>query len=181
MSFEGIAPSAAQDVVGVFDEGFNQLFVTARPVRALVRQGSKLMEHPVESGATIADHRVRLPIEIDLQFILDPEEYQDTFQQIKNVFEAAKTLSVQTKADTYDNMVMLEMPHDESADMADTVAVAVKLRGVIFVAAQYAELPPAEVKTKSNSSTKKTGQKQAKTPTPKKSSAAFDLIYGSKP
>lgn len=147
----------------------------------MVREGAKLMEHPVESGATIADHRVRLPIEIDLQLILSPDEYQNTFQQIKTVFKAAEVLSVQTKADTYDNMIMLEMPHDESADMSDTIAVAVKLRGVIFVEAQYQQLPPAKVQTKSNSSTVKTGQKQAKLAPAKKSSAAYDLIFGSKP
>ena len=179
MSDPGLA-SDAVDVVGVFDQDFQQLFQLARPMRALIREGSKLMEHPVESGGTITDHRVILPVSIELHMILAPEEYQDTFQQIKSAFKELKTLSVQTKADTYSDMLIEEIPHDESPDFFDTVAVALRLKQVILVDAQYAQLPAKEVKKKSNASTVKTGQKQPKTPTTKKTSAAYDLIYGNK-
>lgn len=138
------------------------------------------MEHPVESGATITDHRVILPVTIELHMILDPAEYQDTFQQIKTAFKEVKTLSVQTKADTYGDMLIEEIPHDEQPDFFDTLAVAVRLKQVILVDAQYAQLPEKQVKKKSNASTVKTGQKQGTAPPEKKSSAAYDLIYGNK-
>lgn len=173
-------PSEAVDVVGVFDSGFQQLFADARPIRALVREGSKLMEHPVESGATITDHRVFLPVLIELHMILTPDSYQDTFQQIKTAWKELNLLSVQTKSDTYSNMLIEELPHDEQPEMFDTVAVGLRLRQVILVEAQYAQLPAKEVKKKSNASTVKTGQKQATTTTTKKSSAAYDLIFGNK-
>lgn len=178
MSDPGIVPSDAVDVVGVFDSGFQQLFDGARPLRALIREGSKLPEHTVETGATIGDHRVFLPVLIELHMILTPENYQDIFQQIKTAWKDTAALSVQTKADTYSNMFIEEMPHDEQAEMFDTVAVAVKLKQVRFVNAQYAQLPPSKVKKKSNASTTKTGQKQATES--KKSSAAYDLIFGNK-
>jgi len=170
--------TAAQDVVGVFDEGFNQLFVLARPLRVLIRDGSKLMKHPIETGGTIADHRVFEPIGAELHLILDPDEYQNTFQEIKTAHKDNKKLTVQTRVDTYANMVILEVPHDETGDILDTVAVGLKLEEAIFVDPQYAQLPPEKVAKKSNSSTAKTGQKQAAPATGKQNSAAFDLVFG---
>lgn len=171
--------SAAQDVVGVFDESFNQLFVLARPMRALIRDGSKLMKHPIETGGTIADHRVFEPIGIELSMILDPTEYQNTYQEIKSAYKGNSKLIVQTRVDTYVDMVILEMPHDETGEMADTIAIGLKLEEAVFVDPQYAQLPPSKVKKSSNSSTAKTGQKQGTAATPAQNSAAYDLIFGS--
>jgi hypothetical protein len=171
--------SAAQDVVGVFDESYNQLFVLARPLRALIRDGSKLMKHPIETGGTIADHRVFEPVGIELSLILDPAEYQNTYQEIKSAYTGNSKLTVQTRVDTYTDMVILEMPHDETADIADTIAMGIKLEHAIFVDPQYAQLPPSKVKKSSNSSTAKTGQKQGTDANASQNSAAYDLIFGS--
>lgn len=169
----------AQDVVGVFDDDFKQLFVMARPMRALIRDQSKLMVHPIETGGVIADHRVFEPIGIILEMILDPEEYKDTYQQIKSAYQSNSKLTVQCRVDSYSDMVILAMPHDESAEILDTVAVGLKLEQAIFVDPQYQQLPPSKVKKSSNSSTAKTGQKQPKDASASQSSAAYDLIFGS--
>jgi len=50
---------------------------------------------------------------------------------------------------------------------------------VRFVTPQYAPLPASNVKKSSNASTVKGGQKQGQEASPKKSSAAYDLIFGS--
>lgn len=171
--------SAAQDVVGVFDEDFNQLFVMARPLRALVRDGSKLMKHPIETGGTIVDHRVFEPIGIELSMILSPAEFQNTYQEIKSAYTGNSKLIVQTRVDTYADMVILEIPHDETGEMADTIAMGLKLEQAIFVDPQYAQLPPSKVKKSSNSSTAKTGQKQGTAASDSQNSAAYDLIFGS--
>lgn len=173
------AGTGVQDVTGVFDESFNQLFVNGRPIRALFRPSSKLMKHPIETGGTIADHRVFEPIAAELFLILDEEEFAETYQQIKTAFTDNTKLVVQCRVDSFENMVILEMPHDESGEMPGTVAVAVKLEQAIFVDPQYAQLPPEKVAKKSDSSTAKTGQKQGNAATAPQSSAAFDLIFGS--
>ena len=168
----------SQDVVGIFDEDFNQLFETSEAMRALVNETAKAMEHPMESGAVNTDHIVFLPTEISLSIILDSEDYRDVYQDIKAKWKAAATLSVQTKTDTYTSMLIVACPHDEETDMFDTVGIGVKLRQIIVVTAQYSKLPAKSVKKPSNSSTTKTGQK---TPTPAsapKTSAAYDLIFG---
>lgn len=171
--------SASQDVVGVFDSSFNQLFVDARPLRAMVTERAKAMEHPVESGVTITDHVVIQPTEITLSLILTPATFQDTYSAIVAVWKQFGLLSVQTKTGTYSNMLICDLPHDENPEMFDTVAIVLKLRQVILVDAQYAQLPARKVRKKSNSSTVKTGQKTGQPATGAQSSAAFSLIFGS--
>lgn len=167
-----------QDVVGIFDESFNQLFETAEAMRCLVNEDAKPMEHPMESGAVNTDHIVFLPTEIELSLILDPEDMPDVYQQIKDKWKAAETVSVQTKTDTYTSMLITKIPHDEETDMVDTVGMGVRLRQIIIVTAQYSKLPAKSVKKASNASTTKTGQKQPTPASAPKTSAAYDLIFG---
>lgn len=172
--------SAPVEIVAILDDGYNELFQSSRQtLRALIREGAKLMKHPLETGESISDHIVYEPVGAEISLILDPAEYVDNFQQIKSLFKTAKKLTIQTRVETYENMYILEMPHDESAEMADTVAVAVKFEQAIFVDPQYQQLPPSKVKKSSSSSTAKTGQKQGGDASASQSSAAYDLIFGS--
>lgn len=175
--------SAAVDVVGVFDSNLAQLFQTARPIKAMVKEESKLMEHPGETGVSITDHRIFQPVEIELSLILKPEGYRDTYAQIKAAYTQLTPLSVQTKTGTYANMYVLAMPHDEDPDFFDTVAIALKLREVILVAAQFSQLPAGQVAagangSKSNSSTVKTGQKTTTPATPQQESILHGIFFG---
>lgn len=169
---------ATQDLVGVYDDSFNQLFENARPLRCLISERSKIMEHPIETGATIADHVVRQPIEIQLSVIPLPEDFVDSYNAIKAAYLANTFVSVQTKTDTYTNMLIYEMPHDETPEIFDTVAIGIKLREAILVQAQFSQLPASEVKKKSRATTVKTGQKQPTEATPAQSSGAYDLFFG---
>lgn len=170
--------SKVQDVVGVFDSSLKQLFDKARPLRALVRDKADFPKHPMESGATISDNRIFLPIGIELSMVLTPENYRDTYQQIMTAYRGTEALSVQTKAQTYENMFIEDPSHDETAEIFDTIAISLKLRQIQFVAAQYAALPPSRVRSPRNSSTSRTGQKTPQTATPAQSSVAHDLFFG---
>lgn len=123
---------SAVDVVGVFDSNFRQLFPGARPLKARVREHSRLMEHPVETGVITSDHRIILPTEIELPVISQSADYMETYQEIKQVYLAATLLTVLTKTGAYPNMLILEMPHDESAEMFDAIAINIRFKQVIF-------------------------------------------------
>ena len=170
--------TAAVDVVGVFDASLNQMFADARPIKAMVKPDSKFMDHPGESGITITDHRVFQPVEIELSLILKAATFRTTYQQVKTAYTALTPLSVQTKADTYSNMYIAAMPHDEDPEIFDTISLALKLREVVIVTAQYQQLPASQVAKKSNSSTTKTGQKTAQPATPKQESILHSLFFG---
>lgn len=168
-----------QQVIGVFDSNNNQLFADAEAVRALVKPVAKVMKHPLEDGTKTTDHIVFEPVEIELSVILKPATVDDTYQQIKSQYLSATTVTIVTLTDSYENMLMEGQPYDQTPEMIDTVAIGMKFSEAIFVQAQYAQLPAAAVKKKSDASTVKTGQKNPTDANTGQSSAAYSLIFGS--
>lgn len=157
-------PNAASDVVAVYDADFNQVFTEARPMKAMVNESSKTMEHPVETGITITDHRIILPIEIELSMVLASDAYRSVYEQIKQLFLDATLLTVQTKAGTHQNMIIESLPRDESPDMFTAVAVGLRLKEVKFVTAKFGTLPEKSVSDKAQSSTVNRGEQQPTNP-----------------
>lgn len=150
----------ATDVVAVLDSNFNQLFQLARPMKCNVNVQSKLMSHPVENGSLITDFRIVLPTEIELGMIIGGDEYRSVYQEIKTAYLNADALIIQTRADTYLNMVIEAIPHDESPDMFDAIPVALRFKEAILINVQYQALTPAAVATPSDQSTVKRGEQQ---------------------
>lgn len=163
--------TASFDVVAVLDKDLVQVFPFARPIKATVREDAKLMEHPLETGASVVDHRVILPTEVELSMVLASEEYADVYQQIKQIWKRGDILNVQTRTDSYDSMVIASMPHEESGDMLDGVTLAVMLREVKFVDITYTERKIPVNTAPKNTKTKDRGeQRPQETPEPKKGS-----------
>lgn len=100
------------------------------------------MEQPLENGATIVDHRILLPIQIELSLVLNTEEYRNTYQQIKQLFRNGDLITVQTRSDVYPNMVISKIPHEESPDAVDALFVAMSLTEVTYVTAQTSSYVP---------------------------------------
>lgn len=162
------------DVTGLFDEDFNQMFVEARAMKADVSRASRVMRHPLENGATIADHRVIDPNEIVLLMFLPNDRYRDLYAQIATAFATAKKLTVQTKVGSFPNMFISELPHEETPEFVDLVQVIVKLTEVNFLSMQFEAIAPAPNKSASKATVKRGEQApKADTPTEKKSSVAY--------
>jgi hypothetical protein len=145
---ESTIATAAVDVVGVYDQNYNQLFSGARPIRARVNPKAKLMDHPIETGATITDHRVFLPTEIELNLVFTPDSYTIDYQSVMSAYTSNNLLTVQTRTDTYSNMVIQGPPHEETAELADTISMILSLRQVTIVSSQSAPTPANPVNSK---------------------------------
>lgn len=178
MAIPGLIPTNAVDVVGVFTQAFQQVFQDARPIKAVIKPLSKLMQHPVEDGTTITDNRIVLPVEIELSLILLPENYKNTYQQIEQYYNDATLLTVQTRVKSYPKQLIAELPHEEDAEMFDTIAVALKLQEVQFVTPQNGLVP----KNPSNNPTTDRGTQQGKTADEGKSTTSLidvhDWVFG---
>lgn len=153
------APTPAVDVVGVYDQSFNQLFAASETMKASILRDKKVMEHPMESGGNFGDHAVFNPVEIELLMILTPAQYQNTYRQIEDAFYSNALLIVQTKVKSHANMTLQAMPHDEAPEIFDTIAISLKLKEVRLVKAQFQALPPASTNKKTDSSTVQRGEK----------------------
>jgi hypothetical protein len=152
----------SSDVVCVLNASLAQVFELARPVKASVKPEAKPMEHPLESGAVVTDHIVFLPLEVELSMVLAGEDnYRATYKQIRDLFGRGELLTVQTRADSYPSLAIVSMPHEESPESFDALVLALKLREVQFVEAQFTTL---KVKHAKDSRTAKRGEQQAQAP-----------------
>lgn len=151
-----------EEVIGIYDDSFNQLLTGASPVRAMVSPQSKLMEHPVENGSTISDFAVTLPVELTLDMLLSGDDARNLYKVLVDLFQKKELLTVQTRAGVYPKMVIQAMPHDENAENMDVLPVTVKMKEVIIAETQFQALPPRQVEKPRNSSTVKRGQQQGR-------------------
>lgn len=154
--------TSKRDVVGIWDQNFNQFVPFSRPMSCRVTEPTKNMEHPIETGSVITDHRVILPVEIELSLIMDGAYYVDQYAQIKTAMIKAELFYVHTKTGAYKNMMITDIPHEETPENFDTIIMSLKLKEVILVSASYEPLPPRKVAQKTNSSTKDRGQVNGK-------------------
>jgi hypothetical protein len=152
----------SQDVVAVLRSDLTQVFERARAIKAAITRASKAMEHPIETGATITDHRIILPVQVELSLLLVSADYQAVYQQIRDLFNAGELLTVQTRADSFPSMLIEKMPHDESADVFDGVALALSLKEAQFVQPQFSSFKVAQPK---DSNTAPRGQQEGTTST----------------
>ena len=128
-----LLPSFAYDSVAVFTQDYQQIFRNARAIKAVVKEQAKLMEHPIETGAVITDHRVILPVEIELSFILAPVDYQDTYKAIRSYYLSSTLLVIQTRTGIYENQLISSMPHEETPEQYDAISLNLSLRQALFV------------------------------------------------
>lgn len=121
------------DVVAVLNqETFRQLFPGARPGKAFIRESSKVMEHPVETGAMLGDHRIIDPRTIEMVMIVDAADYAGAFQQIRSAWLNNLLLIVQTKAAVYKNMIIQNLPREEDPEKFDITTISLQMKEIIF-------------------------------------------------
>lgn len=149
------------DVVGIYDNvTYEQLFQTARPMKANISRTRKVMEHPIETGSLVQDFAITMPVEIELSLMLTGDDYPVVYQIIKGYFMTGTQVSVQTKADVFPNMLIQAMPHEETPDVFDAIPLALKLRQIQQVIVQYQALASSQVAAPADQSTVNVGAQQ---------------------
>ena len=130
-----LAQNSSVDLTtGSMNTVFSQVFSEARPMKALVKETAKVMDHPVETGAILSDHRISNPTEIEIHAIIPQSAYATAYVAIRNAWLNATLLSVQTRTGTYRNMIIADMPHEEDPDKFTAIDQFIRLREVIMVA-----------------------------------------------
>lgn len=149
-----INSTLAQDVVYIGDTEGNQLFTLARIMRAGVNLDSEIFEHPLETGNKIADFKIDKPTVIQLGMMVPTESYQNVYAQIRQAKTEGTELIVQTRADTFTNMIIQAMPHEESVEVGDCLAMTITFREVQWYTANIETLPAKEVAVSPKSAAK---------------------------
>jgi hypothetical protein len=147
----------AADNTAIFDNG-QRVFAEAKIISIAIKPSSKLMEHPLESGALQSDHKVINPIEIEIKFIVPRNRYQNVVPLLRQTFIESRFLTIQTRHVIFNNMVITELPWEETAQMSDAIAVSIKFKEVILAVTTTTFAPEDEKKT----NVKKVGEKKPK-------------------
>jgi len=148
----------ATDVVGIFDENFNQVFSNARPLKASVNRPSKSFEHPVEDGNVIIDDKVILPVEIQFPVILKPEDFQQVYSRLAQAFVNSDFFIIQTRVGTFQNQYLTAIPHEEDSAIANTIAMGLSFKEAQVSEAVFGTLPATSVASSSDASTTERGE-----------------------
>lgn len=155
----------ARDAVLVMDENYNQVFPDAKIIDVLVKEESKLMDHPVEDSKTITDHGIILPIEIEMKIYIPPHSLKNTYNIIKSLLEKFTPLTIQTYSASYKNQVISSMPHSENSEVFQATIMTLKTHEVQFVQPQYSDAPISP-KNPNNASTNDRGVQDGSATTP---------------
>lgn len=107
-----------------------------------VVRASKSMEHPLESGVTITDHRVITPVEVIAAMVFINRGGSNTdYDVLEALFKSGDFVTVQTRFDTFSNMIVEAIPHEEDTENVDGAVVMVKFKQVLTVTSKYEPKP----------------------------------------
>lgn len=165
-----MTPTNAQDVVAVLNKDLAQVFEKARAIKITIGRGSKAMEHPLETGATVTDHRILLPVTAELSLILTSDDYRAVYQQVRELYTRGELLTVQTRVDSFPSMLIEKMPHEETADIFDGIALALTLKEAAFVTPQFSKLKVAANRSKDSKTVARGQQQPTEAPAARKTS-----------
>lgn len=149
------------EVYGIYDDNFKVMFPDAINMKATVQEEAKLMEHPIEDGSSVTDHRIILPVEIELIVFLAADTYKDSYNNIRQAFRGEQLFVVHLATGIYSRMAMQAMPHEESPEQAGSIAMALQLKEAQIITTQYQALPPRKVRDKKDTSTVNRGEQQS--------------------
>ncbi len=154
---DSLSTTTQQQVTVLDTESFETLFASAHPMRVAVRETKRATKFAVEDGSERSDHVVRELTEIQIDFLL-VDDTRNQFESLRQAFDQNKLLTVQTKVKSYESMLIVGMPHDETPELGMAVNVPIRMQEWIEVKPEFGTLPPAKVENKGQSSTVKRGQ-----------------------
>lgn len=150
----------------IYDNKGNQLFETVGLISIQINPTKSYSEQKLENGKVVTENVINNRTIININIILDANDYLDVYKEIKAAYDADTEFSIQTRVDTYDSFYIDSMPHEESGDIANTIAI-----NLSFIEQQIADtnteaLSTSDVAEPSDASTTESGQKSTTEPTP---------------
>lgn len=98
---------------------------------AEVVEDCKLTEHPLENGQVLADNKVILPTEINVQITLPAQDYKDKLATLKKYKDENKMIYIETKFGSYFNMQIVSIPCSMNINNINRLTFNVKFREVL--------------------------------------------------
>lgn len=98
---------------------------------AEVIENCRLTEHPLEDGKVLADNKIILPTEINVQVTLPIQDYKDKLEAIKQYKENNQMIYIETKFGSYKNMQIINMPCNMNINNINRLSFTIKFKEVL--------------------------------------------------
>lgn len=171
--------SAVSTPVQILDsESFQIIFATAYPMRVTVADNKTATKFQVENGETRSDHVVKNAIELTIDFILIGDDSRNQFDNIHQAYADNKLVSVQTKMKTYENMLIVGVPHDETPAVYDGASMPVQFQEWREIQPEYGELQQKKVAKPAQSSTAPRGKQTGSDASPSEKKRSSSVLGG---
>ena len=159
--------------IAIYGEGGGELLSSASIISCSVNDSSKLMEHPIESGAVISDYKVFNPVTASLVVALTETGYASEFAEIYGAYKNCEYVTLQTKTKVYSNLQILSLPHEATFRNISRPTITINLKEALVVEAAFTQ--GSNLKNPANTNTKDMGHVQ----TEKADKTYFKQWFGS--
>lgn len=164
--------------IAVLSESGSELFTGAINIGVSVAPSKTFPLHTLENNQVVIDDQYDNQTMITLRVILDPSDYVNTYKEIKSYYEAVTNFSIQTKTDSYSNMYLNSIPHEEDPAMFNTIAMNLEFTQQIIVASTTASKEESDVSSASDTTTVESGSKSTTEDDGTIASRLYDRVFG---
>lgn len=132
---------------------------TASIMACSISETAQLAEHPLESGAKIADHKVFQPIQVTVTIAFTEDNYLNEYSELRTLYLNKTYISMKTKTNVYENLQIVGIPHDETPERVNRMLFTIQMKEALVASSKYGGLLSSALNS-SNNSTAKYGSKQ---------------------
>lgn len=125
--------------------------------RISVENQKKVFEHPLESGAVIADHEIIEAKRANIQAYISVDDRQ-TLTELESLYLNGTSLKIRAENRILNNMTISSQPVEITSSMLDKNLYNISFKEAQFASVQYVKMPAA--KKASNTSRVNTGVSQ---------------------
>ena len=111
-------------------------FYRSATLRCGVDQRSRLCDQPIEQGAMITDHKVRMPRTVTCQFVCPGLLTGYTIAQLEQYYQSSNKIVIETPTGVYTNMVLESMPSNMTPENVSRPIYELRFRELLIVRPQ---------------------------------------------
>lgn len=132
--------------------GGNETWEQFKITKIRPKKPSRIAKTPLETGAVSIDNKVIDPIEISVTGYLE-ERFYDSFMDFLNKWRENRKwefLRLSSKFEIFDNLILLDITQEETAERFDVAEVTITLMKVLMENPQKKAFDPSNSDTQAN-------------------------------
>lgn len=120
---------------------------------------AQVMQHPVETGSVVMDHRVIDPTTLYLRLIMSKDNYRKVYASIQSYHVQNKLVKIHTRTRVNRNMAIVAFPDEQDPELFDALSMEVTFREMIFISPSQGTMTEENQREKADANTVLQGQK----------------------